>query len=136
MSDLKLGRVAYLMLFVKDMLKSVDFYSRLLGLPVLYQDAHWAELQVEGFKLALHLSENPHPQSGHAHVPTLIFGVEDLVATRQALLESGVEISPLSVVSEMGDEMGVSADFRDPEGHGLSIFSVLSRDSWNALQEA
>lgn len=136
MSDLQLGRVAYLMLFVKDMLKSVDFYSRILGLPVLYQDSHWAELQLEGFKLALHLSENPHPQSGHAHVPTLVLGVEDLAATRQALLASGVEISPLIAVSDMGDRVGVSADFRDPEGHGLSIFSVVSRENWDALRES
>jgi catechol 2,3-dioxygenase-like lactoylglutathione lyase family enzyme len=136
MQDLALNRVAYMMFFVKDMLKSVDFYSRVLGVPVISQDSHWAELQLEGFKLALHLSEAPLDQREHPHVPTLVFSVDDIIATRQALLASGVAISQLTPVAEMGEKIGVSADFRDPEGHSLSIYSVLSREIWDSLKEA
>ncbi|PIQ27763.1 glyoxalase [bacterium (Candidatus Blackallbacteria) CG17_big_fil_post_rev_8_21_14_2_50_48_46] len=135
MNPICLNQLAYVILFVRDVARAATFYHDCLGLPVLYQDSHWAELEMQGFKLALHYSENPLAQTASAHVPTLVFAVAEIAATRRALCAQGVSVSPLVLVAEMEDQVGVSADFRDPEGHSLSLYSRMSLEDWNQLQE-
>ena len=130
---LKLKKVDYVMLFVSDMQKSLNFYRDRLGLETGYQDAHWAELQAEGFKLALHLSDKATPLADHAHVPCVVFAADDIVAQRQELLAMDIQASALIKVAEYGDIIGVSTDFRDPDGNALSLFANLSRAQWEAI---
>lgn len=134
---LKLSQAAYVMFFVTDMARAQEFYGQKLGLTAAYQSDEWSEFQLDGFKLALHVSteaQRVNPRAGE-HAPTLIFAADNLQAQHQSLIEQGVQASPLVLVAEYGDTVGVSTDFRDPDGNALSLFAQMPRSEWEKIQE-
>jgi len=128
--------LAYVILFVQDMSRAFAFYQQQLGLEAGYHDDDWAEFELEGLKLALHSStaDKMAPLHQYPHGPTVVFAAQEIQATRQQLLEQGVDVDPLQVVAEYGDTMGIGADFRDPDGNLLALFTQMSRADWEALQ--
>lgn len=130
---LKLKKVDYVMLFVSNMEKSLAFYRDRLGLEVGFHEANWAELKTEGFTLALHFNDKPEPLLQMHQLPCVIFASSDIQADREQLLKMDIAAGPIVKVSEYGDTVGVSSDFRDPDGNSLSLFANLSRSQWEAL---
>jgi len=51
-------RLNYVIVFVSDMKRSIDFYRDTLQLPLKFQSPGWTEFATEGATVALHLSEN------------------------------------------------------------------------------
>ncbi|PKL77298.1 MAG: hypothetical protein CVV27_05965 [Candidatus Melainabacteria bacterium HGW-Melainabacteria-1] len=131
---LKLKKVAYVMLYVADMERALGFYRDQLGLEVGFAEANWAELQTEGFTLALHLSDKPVSQPDPA--PCVIFAASDLVAERQALQALDIPVSPLHKVAEYDEIVGASVDFKDPDGNALSLYASLPRSVWEEISRA
>lgn len=74
----------YIMLMVKDVSASVNFYSKGLGLTIKNESEGWAELDAGGTTIALHGAEE-NGQSGSS--PILSFNVDDIYVAI-AILES------------------------------------------------
>ena len=112
---LKLGTV---MLGVGDMDRSLAFYRDVVGLPVQFSSGEFSFLNAGGVALALHHLADLKG-SGDERRTELVFHVEDIEPAYRALSERGAvfRVTPRVVT---GDNL--AADFRDPDGHVLSIF--------------
>jgi catechol 2,3-dioxygenase-like lactoylglutathione lyase family enzyme len=118
MSDFKLTAISNLMLGTTDLARSLAFYRDTLGLGVQGEMPGFVFLNGGGIMLAL--------SEAHATLATpvaggteIVFGVADVTAAHEALTARGVEFlnTPRNVT---GDQW--AANFRDPDGHLLSIF--------------
>ena len=111
-------KIGMLMLGVTDMGRAVAFYRDAVGLAVRFGSDEFTFLDGGGVTLALQARKELPPPDGGLRTE-IVFGVEDVDAAYRTLGERGVafRIEP-RVVS--GDRL--AADFRDPDGHVLSIF--------------
>jgi catechol 2,3-dioxygenase-like lactoylglutathione lyase family enzyme len=118
MEELKLSRVTSVMLGVRDLKASLEFYRDKLGLKVKMQEPQIALLDAGPLTLGLSLGHvRLAPQVNGA--TEVVFEVENVPAARQALIERGVTFmnEPRQVTPTEW-----AAHFRDPDGHLLSIF--------------
>ena len=117
-TDVKLSRVGYIMLTVRDMKRALAFYRDALGLPVRFAGDEFAFLDGGGTAIALRQSQSLGPPPAEARTE-VVFEVEDIGAAYESLRARGVEfrIAPRLAT---GDRF--AADFRDPDGNVLSIF--------------
>jgi predicted enzyme related to lactoylglutathione lyase len=120
-SELNLNKIAVLMLGVKDLAKSTTFYRDTLGLqPQGEVPGEFAFFKAGDMMLALSV---PHakPETSPSVVGAMevVFGVEDVTASYEALKARGVQF-----IREPRQATGTSwsAVFTDPNGHRLSIF--------------
>ena len=118
MSDFKLTQIGTVMLGTTDLARSLMFYRDTLGLGVQFEMPGFAFLDGGGVTLAL--------SEAHARLATpvaggieLVFGVTDVTAAHAALSGRGVEF--LNVPRNVTGAQW-AANFRDPDGHLLSIF--------------
>jgi predicted enzyme related to lactoylglutathione lyase len=114
------------LLYVKDLPRMRDFYSRLLQTPPLHTEwtGTWALFEAGGAKLALHAhSEGREPSSPAAireGTPIkLIFAVADVQAERARLESLGV-----ATLQRSWQQPAESCDCVDPEGN---IFQIAAR---------
>lgn len=122
-SEWKLTQIGIIMLGVKETMRSVVFYRDQLGLAV--------KMAFEGFtfldagSVTLVLSEDlAQATSGPiAGATEVVFSVPDVRAAHAALRLKGVEFThePRQISGPMW-----AANFRDPDGHGLSVFGPES----------
>lgn len=111
-------KASHIMLGVSDLERSLAFYRDRLGLTVQNQLPGFAFL--EAGPLVLALSKDIWTHMGKAPgAMQVVFGVENVKASHAALKEKGVEF-----MNEPRDVNGRewAANFRDPDGHLLSIF--------------
>jgi len=122
--------IRYVILFVRDMERSVAFYRDGLGLPLGMQSPAWTEFELDGTKLALHVSQalgpvpvaNDHPGEKRGVAQEIVFVAGDPLAHRAELVRRGVNVAPPKVVHEAGPgQVGVSCIFEDPNGNTLSV---------------
>jgi methylmalonyl-CoA/ethylmalonyl-CoA epimerase len=114
----ELSRVIAIMLGVRDLAKSVEFYRDKLGLKVVMSEPGLALLQCGNVMIGL----NPGlvrlaPQvTGATEVS---FGVDNLRATQKALAEKGI-----TFLSEprQATPTDMAVHFKDVDGHLLSLF--------------
>lgn len=127
-AGIKVATLSYIIIYVRDTEKSLAFYRDTLGLKVKLSHPGWAELETGGTILALHESDAPPSNRPEGAWPTLVFSVDDVHQATRALKEAGVTVThePRQVCEE-GDKIGLSADFLDPDGNLLSIFSLVPR---------
>lgn len=112
-SSLALGTV---MLGVRDMDRSLAFYRDALGLAVRSASPEFSFLDAGGVSLVLR--RHPNLSAGTEDRTELVFHVADIDAGHRALSDRGVvfRIAPRQVTADR-----LAADFRDPDGHVLSI---------------
>ena len=119
MSDFKLTQISNVMLGTTDLARSLAFYRDKLGLAVQFEMPGFVFLHAGGVTLSL--------SEAHAKLATpvvaggteIVFGVADVTAAHEALRARGVEfLNPPRNVT--GDQW--AANFRDPDGHLLSVF--------------
>jgi catechol 2,3-dioxygenase-like lactoylglutathione lyase family enzyme len=118
MNHLKLSCITSIMLGVRDLKASLEFYRDKLGLKVKMQEAQLALLDAGPITLGLSLGHvRLAPQVNGA--TEIVFQVENVRAARQGLIERGVAFmnEPRQVTPT---EWAVH--FRDPDEHLLSIF--------------
>jgi glutathione S-transferase fosA5 len=112
------AKISHVMLGVESAARSLAFYRDILGLTLQSEHPGFAFLDAGGFTLALSegLARACDPRVGATE---LVFGVEDVRASYEALKSKGVEFShePRAVAGPM-----FAANFTDPDGHRLSIF--------------
>jgi len=114
----RLSKIGVIMLGVADTEKSVPFYRDRLGLKLTARFEDFAFFDAGGVTLALSGGLARATGKGAGAVE-IVFSVEHIRQAYQALRAAGVEFS--------GEPRVVSgpnwaANFRDPDGHILSIF--------------
>ena len=117
-SEFKLHQIGFVMLGVKDVQRALAFYRDMLGFSVQSAFEGFAFLATGGTTLVL--SEGLAKASPSiAGATEVVFSVPDVLAAHEALRAKGVEFThgPRSVAGPMW-----AANFRDPDGHGLSVF--------------
>ena len=117
-TNVKLSRVGYLMIPVRDMARSLAFYRDALGLAVRFAGDEFAFLDGGGVAVALRKAGNLGPASAD-HFIEVVFEVDGIDAAYESLRARGVEFRNAPRPAT-GDRY--AADFRDPDGHVLSIF--------------
>jgi catechol 2,3-dioxygenase-like lactoylglutathione lyase family enzyme len=117
--------VSMIMLGVRDLEKSVSFYRDRLGIDVRQRIPGFAFLDSGALTIVLSepLAKNVSPLAGATEV---IFSVNDVLASYEALKDQGVEFSqvPRNVSGPMW-----AANFRDPDGHLLTLFGPERKPS-------
>lgn len=107
--------------FVSDMDRSVDFYTRTLGLKLVQRFGnHWASVEAGKLSIGLHpaSSENPAGRHGSTTIGLQVSGdIEDTVAT---LTRQGVKFQ--GGVTQ--DNAGRVAWFEDPDGNPLYMIQL------------
>ena len=117
--------VSMIMLGVRDLEKSVSFYRDRLGIDIRQRIPGFAFLASGALTIVLSepLAMNVSPLAGATEV---IFSVNDVRASYEALKDQGVEFSqePRNVSGPMW-----AANFRDPDGHLLTLFGPERKSS-------
>ena len=127
-------RAHHVALIVKDYNTSKDFYTRILGIPVIREtyrkerDSYKLDLQLDnGLQLELFSFPNPPPRpsrpeaSGLRH---LAFAVRNLDEAIQHLLECGVEVEPVRVDELTGQRFTF---FADPDKLPLELYEQRAK---------
>jgi catechol 2,3-dioxygenase-like lactoylglutathione lyase family enzyme len=113
-----LPAISMIMLGVRDIEKSVQFYRNRLGLVLKQQFPGFAMFDAGAVTLVLS-EDRAKGAASVAGASEVIFSVEDVKAGAQALESQGVEFShpPHQVNGPMW-----AANFADPDGHMLTLF--------------
>ncbi len=108
------AKLTYVMKFVADMDRAVQFYRDTVGLPLKFASPEWSEFATGETTLALHPASSNNPP-GKVEIG---FGVENLVAFYDVLTAKGVHF-PLAPKPQ--DYGGLLAQFEDPDGAAVSV---------------
>jgi catechol 2,3-dioxygenase-like lactoylglutathione lyase family enzyme len=122
---MSLSKVSNIILCVSNLEKSLTFYRDHLGVKVNSTiPGEFVFLDGGGIVVALReRSEGANPG-----LTEVVFEVSDVYAAYQSLRTRGVLFSHHpAVVTESNGTQLVATDFRDPDGHILSITSWLSK---------
>jgi catechol 2,3-dioxygenase len=124
-------RIRSVELAVSDLPRSVDFYERVLGLPLIAREEHRAELGVDQARPALVLGDiaAPTPLPPGA---TGLYHVAWLHPSRAALAETVLRVAEARWQIEGASDHGVSEAIylSDPDGLGIEIYADRPRESW------
>ena len=120
----KLGNV---ILAVKDLDKSVSFYSDVIGLPIKNQRRTWVDLGMTGALISLHPASLTAEHMGTSIENGIIIGfvVGDLKSALGELESKGVEVYRNIVEHEAGK----NAIILDPDSYMRSLFEPSFRDT-------
>ena len=112
------SRIGNIMLGTTDLERACTFYSSTLRLPVQFRSAEMAFLDAGAITLCL--------STPHARLRTPVAGATEVVFVVEGVRQTHAELSERGVVflnepkNVTGDQW--AANFRDPDGHLLSIF--------------
>ena len=116
--EAKLMRV---MLLVKDVPALAAFYRDALGCTIMGQiDPEWTEVDAGGCAIALHPWNSSQAERGHPTVK-IVFGVDDVEATRDELVAKGVRMEAMTQCDDPPYEGLQLCDGFDPEGNWFQI---------------
>jgi catechol 2,3-dioxygenase len=124
-------RIASVKLAVSDLPRSVDFYERVLGLPVIARGEHSVALGTDPARPTLLLEDIAAP-TPLPPAATGLFHVAWLHPSRAALAESVRRIAAARWPFEGASDHGVSEALylSDPDGLGIEIYADRPRESW------
>ena len=107
--------------FTRQWTISVDFYSKMLELPVKFssEEMGWAEFDLSGASLAVErYAESEDPQHLVGRFVGISIQVDDIDAVYSDLSKKGVEFTTPPERQPWG---GVLAHFKDPDGNVLTF---------------
>jgi catechol 2,3-dioxygenase-like lactoylglutathione lyase family enzyme len=123
-------RASRVILRVSDLDRSTAFYRDRVGLKLQSINEEFAVFEAGGMILMLeHLPKPPSsPSAGLAAFTEIVLESTDVLATHAAMQARGVQFKqePRAVTSDDARVM-YAADFRDPDGHVLSIAGWVPR---------
>ncbi len=116
-------RVSNIMLYVADIERAKAFYRDVVGLSFHGSGGTFAFFDGGDVTVALSQLDEPPPGGG----TELVLEVDDVHAEYERLRNAGVgfRVEPRTVTSSGGRDL-VAADFRDPDGHVVSITSWMA----------
>ena len=127
-TNVKISTLGYVIVYVKDTKIAVPFYRDTLGITVKSEEDGWVEFQTGAATFALHHHDKLKGDRTHGQ-PLPVFNVDDFNGTYQALKDSGVhfEAEPKQVCEAGPGQVGMSAEFKDPDGNILSIWGIVKK---------
>ncbi len=123
---MNIKKVGNVILAVKDLDKSTQFYHEIIGLPIKRQRRSWVDLGTSGALLSLHpasLTEK-HIGSSIENGITIGFLVGDVTSAIEELRSKGVKIHREIVDREAGKNAVIS----DPDDYLISLFEPIFED--------
>ena len=119
-------RLAYSILFVSDVERSIAFYRDAIGLPFKFSNESYAEFATEGAKFALygrrHLPELLGREAPRGRVPwpqgEVAFFVDDPDAEHERLRRAGVEVLAPPTDRPWGER---TLHVADPDGNVVEL---------------
>lgn len=123
---MNIKRVGNVILAVKDIDKSLEFYHDIIGLPIKNQRRSWVDLGTSGALLSLHPASltAQHIGSSIENGITIGFLVGDVKSAVEELKSKGVKI-----YRDIADrEAGKNAIVLDPDDYLVSLFEPNFED--------
>jgi lactoylglutathione lyase len=122
----------YVVLVVEDVERALDFYCRLLGLPLGHRSGPYAQLETGVTRVALYergamaetLGRELESPSPEAPAFELGFKVDDCDAAFDELVAAGATVAVAPTDRSWGQR---TAYVRDPDGHLVELAQDLSR---------
>ena len=116
----KIGNV---ILAVKDLDKSVEFYNKILGMPIKNRRENWVDLGQGGALLSLHPADESSPHLGTSVDNGVLIGllVGDVASAVEELKSKNVKVH--RDIQERG--AGINAIILDPDGYMISLFEPI-----------
>ena len=113
-------KVGNVILAVKDLNRSVEFYNKILGMPIKRQRENWVDLGQSGALLSLHPADGSSPHSGTSVDNGILIGllVGDVDSAVDELKSKNVRIH--RDIQER--EAGKNAIILDPDDYMISLF--------------
>ena len=117
---MNIKKVGNVILAVKDLDKSLQFYHEVIGLPIKHQRRSWIDLGTSGALISLHPADLTSEHSGSSidNGITIGFLVGDIKSAIDELKSKGVKI--YRDISER--EAGKNAIVLDPDNYLISLF--------------
>ena len=101
------------LLWTRDFRKMREFYHEVLGLPVLYENPHFAHLGAGRGSIALHAERSAHTPGDNWFMEFQVSNIDSVVAE---LARRGVAVPP-----PRDEDFGRVTSFRDPEGNEIGL---------------
>lgn len=91
-------------------------------------DEGWVEFETGAATFALHQVREGKVPTGH-NMPVPVFSVDNFTETYEGLKAAGIkfEKEPTQVCEAGPGKVGMSVEFKDPDGNMLSVFGFLSK---------
>jgi len=130
-------RLNHAVLFVSDLERSVDFYTRLFGLEVVAREGPMAFLRIKGSDNHHDLgllglgprASRPNPGStGLYHLAWQVGSIQELAQARQTLIAQG------AFQGESDHGATKSLYGADPDGNEFEIMVLLPRSQWGEYE--
>ena len=119
-------KVGNVILAVKDIDKSIEFYHEIIGLPIKNQRRSWVDLGTSGALLSLHPASitAQHIGSSIENGITIGFLVGDVTSAVEELRGKGVTIHRDIIEKDAGK----NAVILDPDDYLISLFEPIFED--------
>ena len=116
-------KVGNVILAVKDLNKSVEFYNKILGMPIKNERENWVDLGQSGAMLSLHPAVESSPHVGTSMDNGIMIGllVGDVASAIDELKSKNVKVH--RGIQER--EAGINAIILDPDGYMISLFEPI-----------
>ena len=113
-------KVGNVILAVKDLNKSVEFYNKILGMPIKNVRENWIDLGQSGAMLSLHpaVESSPHVVTSVDNGVLIGLLVGDVASAVEELKSKNVEVH--RDIQER--ESGINAIILDPDDYMISLF--------------
>ena len=116
-------KVGNVILAVKDLNKSIEFYNKILGMPIKNKRENWVDLGQGGALLSLHPADESSPHLGTSMDNGILIGllVGDVASAVDELKSKNVTI--YRDIQER--EAGINAIILDPDDYMISLFEPI-----------
>ena len=116
-------KVGNVILAVKDLDKSVEFYNKVLGMPIKSRRENWIDLGQSGALLSLHPADESLPHLGTSVDNGVLIGllVGDVTSAVEELKSKNVKVHR----DIQQREAGINVIILDPDGYMISLFEPI-----------
>ena len=117
---MNIKKVGSVIIAVKDLDKSIEFYNKILGMPIKNKRKNWVDLGQSGAILSLHPASQSTPHSGSSIDNGILisFVIGDVASAITELKSKNVKI-----FREIQDrDIGKNAIILDPDEYMISLF--------------
>jgi lactoylglutathione lyase len=117
---MNIKKVGNVILAVKDLDKSIEFYNKILGLPIKNKRENWVDLGQSGALLSLHPASQSSPHSGSSIDNGILisFVIGDVASAVDELKSKNVKI--FREIRER--DIGKNVIILDPDEYMISLF--------------
>lgn len=123
---------SHLSLYVSDIAKSKDFYTRFFGLAPVKTKDKYAKFELADPALVLSLVQNPERvQAGFGHTGIVVDSKEAVTAWQTLAKERGVEVALVEDQTRCCYALQDKFWVHDPDGVQWEVYTFLEDTEWN-----